>query len=173
MRRPVDKDRIRRFMAALGAEVDGETRLYFTSGASAVLLGLRPSTNELDIKIEPESDRVFRALPRLEEELELDIEIASTDQFIPELPGWQERSLFISREGQLSFYHYDLPAQVLSKVQRGHWQDFSDVKRMLDGGHVDRAELRRRFEEIEPRLYRNPGIDRVAFRRSVEELTRS
>src|SRR4051812_12320026 len=95
VRRPVDRDKIRRFMEALGAEVEDETRLYFTSGASAVMLGLRPSTNELDIKVEPESDRLFRALPRLEEALDLNIEIATTDQFIPELPGWQERSLFI------------------------------------------------------------------------------
>lgn len=159
-------------MEALGAEVEKETHLYFTSGASAVLLGLRPSTNELDIKVEPESDRVFGALPRLEETLELDIEIASTDQFIPELPGWQERSLFISQVGLLSFYHYDLASQALAKIQRGHWQDFSDVKRMLDGGHVDRGALLHRFEEIEPRLYRYPSVDRVAFRRAVEELAK-
>lgn len=64
-------------------------------------------------------DRLFRALPQLKEELEINIELASPDPFIPELPGWQERSLFVAREGRLSFYHYDLFAQALAKIERG------------------------------------------------------
>ena len=42
---------------------------------------------------------------------------------------------------------------------------------MLDRGLIDRDELRRRFEQIEPELYRYPAIDPAAFRRAVEETT--
>ncbi len=170
MRRPVDAERIRRFMRELGGEAERDVRLYFTGGATAVLLGWRPSTIDVDVKFEPETDRLFRALPRIKEKLELNIELASPDQFIPEIPGWQDRSAFIAREGRLSFYHYDFYAQALSKIQRGHAQDSSDVLQMIERGLVDPHELRRRFEEIEPHLYRFPAIDPVAFRRALEEL---
>ncbi len=169
MRRPVDAERIRRFMSVLGDEVDREGRLYFTGGATAVLLGWRPSTIDVDIKVEPESDRLFRALPRIKDELEINIELAAPDQFIPPVPGWQERSAFIGRQGRLSFYHYDFYAQALSKIQRGHAQDRTDVREMIRRGLIDRDELRRRFEQIEPQLHRYPAIDPDAFRRALEE----
>ena len=168
MRRPVDEERIRSFMRELGGEAERDLRLYFTGGATAVLLGWRSSTLDVDIKVDPESDRIFRALPRVKEKLEINIELAAPDQFIPALPDWEERSAFIAREGRLSFYHYDFYAQALSKIQRGHDQDRGDVRQMLDRGLIDRDELRRRFEQIEPQLYRYPAIDPGAFRNAVE-----
>ncbi len=168
MRRPVDQERILRFMRALGAEAETGARLYFTGGATAVLFGWRASTIDLDVKLEPESDRLLRALPHLKERLEMNIELASPGDFIPESEGWRERSTFIGREGRLSFYHYDLSAQALSKIERGHAQDRQDVREMLSRGLVTREGLRARFAEIEPRLYRYPAVDPASFRRSVE-----
>jgi len=168
MRRPVDAERLRRFMRELGKEADRDVRLYFTGGATAVLHGWRPSTIDVDIKMEPETDRLFRALPRIKDELQINVELAAPDQFIPEVPGWQERSVFIAREGRLSFYHYDLYAQALSKIQRGHGQDLADVREMIDRGLIERTELRRRFKQIEPQLYRYPAIDPKAFRKALE-----
>ena len=98
MRRPVDAERLRRFMQALGPEAEKDLRLYFTGGATAVLFGWRASTVDIDLKLEPDSDRVLRALPRLKESLEVNIELAAPDQFIPEVPGWQDRSIYIARE---------------------------------------------------------------------------
>jgi len=156
-------------MRELGKEADRDIRLYFTGGATAVLHGWRPSTIDLDIKMEPETDRLFRALPRIKDELQINIELAAPDQFIPAIPGWEERSIYIGREGLLSFYHYDLNAQALSKIQRGHAQDLADVREMIDRALVDRTELRRRFEQIEPQLYRYPRIDPNAFRKALEQ----
>jgi hypothetical protein len=173
MRRPLDAERLRRFMRALGAEAEKDIRLYLTGGATAVLFGWRSSTIDVDLKMEPESDRLLRAIPGLKERLEVNIELAAPDQFIPELPGWRERSLFIAREGRLSFYHYDFYGQALSKIQRGHAQDLRDVQSMLEGGLIERATLLQRFEEIEPHLYRYPAIDPVSFRRGVEEISGS
>ena len=169
MRRAVDAERIRRFMRELGSEADRDVRLYFTGGATAVLLGWRSSTIDVDIKMEPDVDRLFRVLPRLKEELEINVELAAPDQFIPEIPGWRDRSVFITREGRLSYYHYDYFSQALSKIQRGHAKDLADVREMMDRGLIDRTELRRRFEEIEPQLYRYPAIDPKAFRTALEQ----
>jgi len=168
MRRPVDRERVLRFMRALGEEAESEARLYFTGGATAVLLGWRSSTIDLDIKLEPESDRLLRAIPVLKERLELNVELASPADFIPELPGWRERSAFAGREGKLTCFHYDLAAQALAKLERGHAQDLTDVREMLARGLVDRGELRERFAQIEPQLYRYPAIDPGSFRRAVE-----
>jgi hypothetical protein len=170
MRRPVDEERVRRFMKELGDEADRDGRLYFTGGATAVLVGWRTSTVDVDIKMEPEADRLFRALPRIKDQLGINIELAAPDQFIPEVPGWQERSTFIAREGRLSFYHYDFYSQALSKIQRGHAKDLLDVREMMDRGLIDRDELRRRFEQIEPQLYRYPAIDPERFRTALNAL---
>jgi len=169
MRRPVDAERIRRFMRELGKEADRDVRLYFTGGATAVLHGWRPSTIDVDIKMDPETDRLFRALPRIKDELQINVELAAPDQFIPEIPGWEERSAFIATEGRLSFYHYDYYAQALAKIQRGHDQDRADVQEMIGRGMIDRDELRRRFEQIEPQLYRYPAIGPKAFREARED----
>ena len=171
MRRPLDRERVLSFLRALGAEAESESRLYFTGGATAVLLGWRLSTIDLDIKLEPEADRLLRAIPALKERLEMNVELASPGDFIPEIPGWRDRSVYIAREGKLSCYHYDLAAQALAKVERGHAQDLSDVAQMLARGLVGRQELQARFGEIEPQLYRYPAIDPASFRRAVERAT--
>lgn len=102
MRRVADASRIQELMHALSDQADCETRLYFTGGASAVLLGWRPTTIDVDIRLVPESDRLLRAIPQLKEALEINVELASPPDFIPELPGWQERSRFIEKGGRVA-----------------------------------------------------------------------
>jgi hypothetical protein len=156
-------------MRALGGAGDRTARVYLTGGASAVLLGWRDSTIDIDLKLEPDSDRLLRAIVELKEKLELNVELAAPDQFIPELPGWRERSRFIVREGRLDFHHYDFYAQALAKIERGHAQDREDVAQLLASELVDRGELRRRFGEVEPLLHRFPAIDPPSFRRALDE----
>lgn len=157
-------------MKELGLEAGKDVRLYFTGEATAVLFGWRESTVDVDIKVDPESDKIFRAFPHLKEKLGINIELAAPDQFIPEVPGWQERSAFITREGGLSFYHYDFYAQALSKIQRGHAKDLEDIRQMIERGLVEPGELRRRFDQIEPQLFRYPAIDPAAFRKALEAI---
>jgi hypothetical protein len=164
-----DEARLREFMRALGRAAEQEGRVYFTGGATAVLLGWRESTLDADIRIVPEADAVFRAIPALKERLRLNVELAWPPDFIPELPGWAERSPFIAREGRLSFHHYDFYAQALAKIERGHARDRADVAEMLSRGLVQPARLRELFEEIAPRLERYPAIDPASFRRALDE----
>jgi hypothetical protein len=168
MRHPVDRARVGRFMRELGAAASSETRLFFTGGVTAVLIGWRTSTVDIDIKLEPENDRLLRSIPRLKESLEINLELASPGDFIPELPGWRERCVPITREGRINFYHYDFAAQALAKIERGHVQDVGDVRELLARGLVSATDLLAFFGEIEPQLYRYPAIDPAAFRRAVE-----
>jgi hypothetical protein len=169
MRELTDAERLRRFMRALGEAADRDTRVYFTGGATAVLLGWRAATIDADVLFVPESDRLYRAVAGLKDELRMNVEVASPAHFIPEVPGWQDRSPFIAREGRVSFHHYDLYAQALAKVERGHRQDREDVREMLGRGLVDRDRLRACYEQIEPQLHRYPAVDPASFRRALEE----
>ena len=168
-----DADRIQRFMRALGEATPAEARVYFTGGATAVLHGWRASTIDVDIRPVPEHDALLRAIPQLKETLDINVELASRDHFIPVKPGWEDRSPFVAREGRVSFHHFDLYAQALSKIERGHAQDIEDVREMLDRGLVDRPRLRAYFQDIAPHLYRYPAIDPDTFRAAVDEATRS
>ncbi|HEY7219031.1 MAG TPA: DUF6036 family nucleotidyltransferase, partial [Candidatus Binatia bacterium] len=160
---------IDRFMAALARQASDPTHLYFTGGATAVLLGWRVSTIDVDIHIVPDDDRILRALPELKESLELNVELACPAHFIPELPGWQERSLFIAQDRKLSFFHYDLYAQALAKIERGHALDVSDVEQMFRRGFIEPTKLKNLFDAIVPQLYRYPAIDPPTFRQAVEK----
>ena len=169
MRELADEERIRRLMRSLGAAAAEETTVYLTGGATAVLEGWRGTTVDVDLRIEPESDALLRALARLKDELAINVELASPADFIPLPEGWQERSPFVAREGSITFRHFDFAAQALAKLERAHDRDLADVRAMLDRSLVGRAPLRAAFEQIESELYRFPAIDPAAFRRRVDK----
>lgn len=170
MRALTDAGRIRQLMEALARASEATGRVYFTGGVSAVLLGWRSTTVDVDLKLVPDSDELLRAIPLLKEKLSLNIELASPDQFIPELPGWRERSVFIDQIRRLSFLHYDFYSQALSKLERAHVKDLLDAQEMLRRGLIERDELLRLFTAIEPDLYRYPALDPPSFRVAVEEF---
>ena len=103
----------------------------------------------------------------------MNIELAAPSDFIPPIPGWQDRSRFIVREGRISYYHYDPYSQALSKIERGHTQDVSDVAAMLESGLINRRKLLKLFKEIEPYLYKYPAIDPNSFSMAVDRFTNS
>ncbi len=169
MRELADAERIHRFMRALGASADTDGAVYLTGGATAVLLGWRTSTIDVDVMLPADSDALLRALPRIKNELEINVELASPADFIPVPAGWEARSLFAGREGRLSFYHFDPYSQALAKLERAHAQDLLDVRAMVDTGLVNPLRALAYFDEIEPVLYRFPAIAPVSFRRRVED----
>ena len=164
-----DAERIRVFLRALGEAAEREGICYLTGGATAVLLGWRPTTLDVDIRLEPDQDEVLRAIPRLKDELQINVELAAPGDFIPLPAGWADRSIAAGREGRLVFRHFDLYSQALAKLERGHAQDLEDVATMFRHDLVEPTRLRACFDEIEPQLYRFPAIDPADFRRALEE----
>lgn len=156
-------------MRAVGAAATEEASVYFTGGATAVLLGWRASTIDVDIEIVPDRGEILRVIPGLKEALRINVELASPAHFIPELPSWRERSAFIAREGKVAFYHYDFYAQALSKIERGHAKDRADLASMLRGGLIEPVRLRELFESIVPEMFRYPALDVASFRRALDE----
>lgn len=170
MRPPLDILRLNEFMAAMGEKTKGPGRIYLTGGATALLHGWRPMTVDVDIKADPEPAGFFEAIASLKDELSVNIELASPSDFIPELPNWRERSLFIARHCLLDFYHYDPYGQALSKLERGHSRDQADVEAMLRDGLIKKILLLKFFTQIEPMLIRYPSLDPKTFREVVESF---
>ena len=168
MRKPVDADRVRSLARVLARAVQVETTLYLTGGSTAVIEGWRTSTVDVDLRLEPESDALLRAVAAAKESLDVNIEHASPPDFIPELPGWRERSPFVLQEGSLTVRHFDPYSQALSKIERGFEQDLADVAAMVSRRMVDPKRAIELFTAIEPELFRYPAIDPAAFRRKVD-----
>ena len=112
----------------------------------------------------------FVEIPRLKEELDLNVELAAPAGLHSAAAGWEERSPLIRVEGKLAFHHFDPIAQALSKAERGHEQDREDVRQLIASGLVDPAAAMAQFEAIEPELFRYPALDPASFRQAVEEL---
>ena len=168
MRKPVDASRLDRFLNVLGSRAATPATVYLVGGSSAVANGWRATTRDIDLYVEDEG--LMRLLPGLKEELATSVELASPLDFVPELPGWRERSPFLRTEGQLTVRDFDFYSQALSKLERGFEQDRSDVRAMIDRGLVDPARLRELFEGVSDQLHRFPGIDTDALGRAVAGL---
>lgn len=170
MREPANATRIESLMRGIGSASRGPGRVYIVGGASAVLLGWREMTIDADLKLEPEPAGVFEAIAQLKQTLDINVELAAPDDFIPALPGWQERSRFIVRHGEVEFFHYDFYAQALAKIERGHRQDLRDVEAMAERDLIKAGELLRLFESIVPSLIRFPSIEPGAFRDKLARM---
>jgi hypothetical protein len=172
MRPTVDPQKIERLMQVLGREAQGSGCIYFTGGASALLIGWRSSTVDVDIRLDPEPPGIFQAIAKIKQELNINIELASPQDFLPPLPGWRDRSVFIAKQGQISFYHYDFTAQALSKLSRGFDRDIKDVQAMYEQKLFALRELRDCFEAIAPELIRYPSLNPDLLRSRVENFVK-
>jgi hypothetical protein len=157
-------------MRALGNAAEGPLQVYLVGGATAVTEGWRDATIDIDLALGEGADVVLRAIRAIKERLNVNVELASPAYFIPVKPGWEDRSPFVAQEGTVTFRHFDLYAQALAKIERGHETDRHDVAQLLDRGLVERDRLREYFDAIESELYRFPAIDPASFRRAVEAV---
>lgn len=156
-------------MEAFADAAEHDVRIYLVGGTTAVLIGWRSSTVDVDFVMRPDDDAIFRSIPRLKDALQINVETASPLDFIPVPAGWEDRGLFIERLKRVEYYHFDLYAQALSKVERGHRQDLEDVRAMIERGLIDAVEARTYFARMEPLLYRFPAIDAPSFRRAMDK----
>ena len=116
MRALVDRERLDRFLVELGRRADEPARVFLVGGATAVLHGFRSATIDVDLVVEPADSPLLRSFPELKERLAINLELASPLDFLPELPGWRERSRFVRQERHLAIFELDFYAQALAKI---------------------------------------------------------
>jgi hypothetical protein len=93
----------------------------------------------------------------LKEELAVNDELASPLDFLPELPGWRDRSRFRFREGNLEVFDFDLYSQALSKLERGFELDLADVQSMVQSGKIEPGKTARALRGGRVRAVQIPG----------------
>jgi hypothetical protein len=169
MRSDADKARIERLFSELGRYGASGDRIYVTGGTSAVQIGWREFTQDVDIRIESDNDEpLLRAIAALKDKLDVNVELASPLDFLPGPPGWMERSPFIARYGAVDVYHVDFALQALAKIERGLDRDLGDVDAMLELGLTSTRAIEETLTSIESELYRFPAIDAAELRHAVE-----
>ncbi len=173
-RSPATRDRIERFLSELGRLYRGTGRLYLVGGTMMVLRGFRLQTQDVDytaqIAANDEQD-LTQAIVALKQRLDLNVEEASPGHFIPLPSGWEDRSPFVGRYGNLDVFTFDPVSTCLSKIARGTGPDVEDVLALLGAGLVQREQLVAAFQEIVPRLPRESvRVDEADFRRKFDAL---
>lgn len=148
-----------RFLAALGRAARGPGAVYLTGGATAITYGWRERTIDIDLRLDPEPAGAFEAIARLKDELAVNVELASPMDFLPEVPGWRERSVFVAQHGPVAVYHYDPVSQVLAKLARGYERDLDDGRAIVRAGLTTRRAVVEAFDEIRANLVRYPRLD--------------
>ena len=173
MRDSLTRARLRALMREIAdtAPRGRDHRVLLVGGTTAVEAGWRESSMDADLFAEDES--VFRDVQAIKERLDVNVEFARPEHFVPPLSGSAERHVFVATLGRVSFYHYDPYAQVLSKVVRGFERDVEDARRFVRSGMVEPARLCALVDEIPDTAYaRYPSLSRAAVVGAVEEFLR-
>lgn len=171
MRRSLTREGLLDLMKALAhsAPRRGSYRVYFIGGGTAVMAGWRVSTIDADLYSDTEA--IFREVQAIKERLQLNIEFARPEDFVPALAGSASRHVFIETVGAVSFYHYDPYAQLLSKVVRGFNRDMLDASSFVTSGMVDPKRFRSLVNGITEAAYaKYPALSRRAVLEAVNEF---
>jgi hypothetical protein len=171
VRRRLTRETLQALMKEIGktAPRGRSARVFFVGGVTAVHAGWRPSTIDADVCCDDE--RVFRDVQGIKERLQLNIEFARPEDFVPALAGSEDRHVFIETVGRVAFYHYDPYAQLLSKVVRGFDRDLQDAERFISSGMVDPERFRSLVRGIPEREYsRYPALSKRAVLTAVDDF---
>jgi hypothetical protein len=169
MRAELTRDRLDLLMKELArtAPKSGVYRVYLVGGGTAVYLGWRRSSVDADLFSEQEA--VFRDIQNIKDRLDMNIEFARPEDFVPSLEGTRDRHVFIDSIGPISFYHYDPYAQCFSKIVRGFRRDIDDAAEFTHSGLVDVGRLRSLVAAIPDTAYaRYPNLSRAEVEKTVE-----
>jgi hypothetical protein len=112
---------------------------------------------------------IFRNIQEIKERLNINIEFARPEDFVPPLRGTASRHVFIDTVGAITFHHYDPYAQLLSKIVRGFQRDLDDAREFISSGMVDPQKLRSLVAAIPDSAYaRYPSLSRGGIENAIE-----
>ncbi len=170
-RKTVTKKTIQTFMKSIGIVLKKSATFYLTGGSTAILFGFREGT--IDIDIAGDMDELFSHIPKLKEQLQINVEMAKPTDFVPSLPEEKKRHILIGNFGKATFMHFDPYSQAFSKIVRGHTTDIADVKALFHQGLVDAEKLNALVKNLPDREFmKYPRLNRPAVEMAVESFTK-
>jgi hypothetical protein len=147
----------------------GAHQVYLVGGGTAVYMGWRPSS--IDVDLHSDQEVVFRDIQQIKERLNINIEFARPENFVPALRGSADRHVFIDTMGKITFYHYDPYAQLFSKVVRGFERDLDDAAQFVRSGMVEPERFRSLVSAVPDSAYaRYPSINRDGVEQAVDSF---
>lgn len=173
MRNKLTRERLQALMREIARVAPGKQpyQVYLVGGGTAVYSGWRASS--IDADLFSEREEVFRDIQGIKERLNLNVEVARPEHFVPALSGSASRHIHIETIGGVTFYHYDPYAQVFSKLVRGFERDMRDVRQFVASGLVDPEELRRLVAKIPTTAFaRYPNLTRAGVTAAVDAFLR-
>lgn len=167
MREPLTRDKLYGVLRELARSARSPRRVYLLGGATAVELEWRSTT--IDVDLSADHDDVFRDVQDIKERLNVNIEFARPEDFVPPLRGSSRRHVHFETIGRVSFYHYDPYAQTLSKVVRGFERDIEDANDFVRSGLVEPGKLRTLVASIRSSTYaKYPALSKQDVEKAVE-----
>lgn len=166
VRAELTRERLRALMHELArvAPRRSSFRVYLVGGGTAVYAGWRPSS--IDADLFSDQEEIFHDIQGIKERLNLNVEFTRPE--LPALRGSAKRHVFIETIDNVSFYHYDPYAQILSKLVRGFQRDVDDAHHFIQSGMVDGPTLQSLVEDIPESAYsKYPNLSRSAVLEAV------
>jgi len=161
MRHNASKVDIEKFLTTLGKMFHKPGRLYLAGGAALVHMGLRAgSTLDIDVVIETaDEDEMVTAIRRIVEQMQINIEFSSPEDFIPLPTHWVTQTEYIGRYGSIEAFYFDFYSLALSKISRGSERDLIDVKLLVQQKAITLEGLDAAYNEVLPRVGKRPYIN--------------
>jgi hypothetical protein len=168
MRQQLTRELLEQLMKELarGAPKRGTYPVYLVGGGTAVLMGWRRAS--IDVDLYSDRDIVFRDIQSIKERLDINVEFARPEDFVPPLKATADRHVFIATIASVSFYHYDPYAQILSKIVRGFERDVRDARDFVRSGMVEPERLQTLVAGISDAAYSGyPSLSRSGVELAV------
>jgi hypothetical protein len=154
LRQPAERSRIDRFLTELGRRMRHRLRFYLVGGAAVVDMGLREATIDIDFVVDADDpaalDEFEELVPRLKNELDVNLEPASPADFLPVPAGALDRSPYVRTYGRVAVHYYDLAATAIAKLARGAERDLADVEMLLQRELVSWDEIDALWQRMRP-----------------------
>ena len=151
----ISADQLEQFLVQVGRCYRHPGRLYLVGGSSLILVNAKESTLDVDIQFDVDDihlNQFIQCLRDTARRLQIPVEQAAPDQFIPLPDGYEQRHQFIGRYGLLEVFHYDFYSVALSKLYRGNEKDFADISSLLDQALIDFETFHAQYVEILPQI---------------------
>jgi len=146
---------------SLSKYVEERIKMYALGGTALTILGIKPSTLDIDINIHSEKKyrylcKIFEQIDfkrigtirwRTQEGLAFDLFTGSNFLGTQLLPDCLKKSTLVRSFGKIELYTLSLEDIIISKLARGDARDFIDIKSILDTKKMDLNYLANRYKE--------------------------